>query len=138
MKQTEPSERLPAETGEKGHKATRPCSATLRTTQRVAYLSDPKTLDTLLDAFQADGMPMGSDRWAEYCHERLLELKEKERTLNKMMAAKREMDSAEKCCGSRIHRNHRQHMTIEFQESERQKELESIEEYEKETGKKFY
>jgi len=40
---------------------------TPRTLERINYLLDPATLDALLDTFQSLGMPMGSDRWAEYC-----------------------------------------------------------------------
>lgn len=40
---------------------------TPRTLERVNYLLKPETLDELLDEFQKQGMPMGSDRWAEHC-----------------------------------------------------------------------
>ena len=51
---------------------------TPRTLERINYLLDPSTLDTLLDTFQALGMPMGSDRWAEHCTCLLKQLAEEE------------------------------------------------------------
>jgi len=42
-------------------------NATPRTLERINYLLDPGTMDALLDEFQNQGMPMGSDRWAEHC-----------------------------------------------------------------------
>jgi len=82
---------------------------------RIRYLANPGTLNALFDAFQSDGMPMGSDRWAEYVHARYLELKAKERTLTKMIAAMKEMEDAAKYCGSEVHVNQRWALTAEFQ-----------------------
>lgn len=93
---------------------------------RIAYLTDPTTVDALLDEFQSQGMPMGSDRWAEYCLTRLRELRAKEYTLQKMLEAKKAMDEAEQRCGSNLHREQRRRLTLEFQERKAREEEESM------------
>lgn len=56
--------------------------ATLR---RVGYLTDPSTLDALLDEFAKQGMPMGSSRWAEYCRALLRQREEEAKALRRVM-----------------------------------------------------
>lgn len=58
---------------------------TPRTLNRINYLLQPETLDALLDEFQSQGMPMGSDRWAEHCLTLLRQRREESRALEKVM-----------------------------------------------------
>jgi hypothetical protein len=58
---------------------------TPRTLERINYLLDPSTLDALLDEFQSQGMPMGSDRWAEHCLTLLRQRDEEANALQAMM-----------------------------------------------------
>ena len=92
---------------------------------RIRYLTDPDTLDFLFDEFQSQGMPMGSDRWAEHCLIRLRELKAKEITLNRILNAKAEMDQAIKRCGSGLQVEKRGQITKEFQKRKAREEAES-------------
>ena len=94
-----------------------------RALARVRFLAAPDTLNALLDEFQCDGMPMGSDRWAEHVLTRYRELREKERTLRKMLNAIEEMETARKYCGSKFHREQRRKITEEFQERKRREEV---------------
>jgi hypothetical protein len=89
---------------------------------RIRFLAKPDTLNTLLDEFQSDGMPMGSDRWAEYVLTRYRELREKEKTLRKMLAAMEQMEQAREYCGSKLPREQRRKLTEEFQERKRREE----------------
>lgn len=92
------------------------------TAVRISYLSDRATLDSLLDEFQDMGIPMGSSRWAEYCLERLRELREKEKTLNVIMYLHDDMAAARNRCRSRTHLECRRKMTEEYQQQQREKE----------------
>jgi len=58
---------------------------TPRTLERINYLLDPSTLDALFDEFQEQGMPMGSDRWAEHCLTLLRQRKEEANALRAVM-----------------------------------------------------
>jgi hypothetical protein len=90
-------------------------SPTPRTLNRIGYLLDPNTLDMLLDEFQHQGMPMGSDRWAEYCLSLLRQRYEEARTLNAVMSIIN--DAAEKCKRSsvEVYINQRKLMTEDHQ-----------------------
>lgn len=92
---------------------------------RIRFLRDPAMLNVLFDAFQDDGMPMGSDRWAEYVLTRYRELCEKERTLAKMLRAMEPMEQAREYCGGKLYREQRRKLTEEFQERKRREEAES-------------
>lgn len=83
--------------------------------QRIGYLQNPSTLNALFDVFQSDGMPMGSDRWAEFVHTRYAELVAKERTLRMLMVSVNEMVEVNRLCGSRLHIEQRRRLTEEFQ-----------------------
>lgn len=93
-----------------------------RTMQRLRYLLDVTKVDDLLDEFERMGMPMGSDRWAEYCLLRLRELKEKERTLNKLKAHLDEMNVELKRCGSDLWRERLRQLTADHQKRSRDRE----------------
>ena len=58
---------------------------TPRTLERINYLLKPETLDALLDEFQKQGMPMGSDRWAEHCLAFLRQREEEAHALRAVM-----------------------------------------------------
>jgi len=92
---------------------------------RIKFLREPNTLNALLDGFQSLGMPMGSDRWAEYCLTLLRELREKERTLARVQHALKEAAEATEHCQGPIYRRRRQAMTEEFQEENARKEREA-------------
>ena len=72
---------------------------TKRTLERINYLRDPATLDLLLDAFQSEGMPMGSDRWAEYCLTLLKQRVEEAKAL-KLVMLKIDEAKTERNCAS--------------------------------------
>ncbi len=111
---------------------------TKRTKERINYLLDSKSVDSLLDEFQSDGMPMGNNRWADYCLFRYKELREKERLLRKLLGSLSEMDDQVKNDPSSGWRAKRRKLTEEFQErgrieEERQNEIiKYCDEFEKE------
>lgn len=92
------------------------------TLARIGWLTDPSTLDRLLDSFEKLGMPLGNARWADHCRHRLLELVEKEQTLKKVLQLLTEMSNAAEFCGGKFHKEARRKMTREFQEQKRLEE----------------
>lgn len=97
-------------------------SASEKSRWRIARLADPATLDALFDEFEDMGMPFGSDRWAEYCLERLRELREKEQTLRHVLHLHDAMTEARGKCFAHVHVACRQKMTAEFQQRNREAE----------------
>ena len=95
-----------------------------RAIDRIHFLDDPNRLNVLFDEFERDGMPMGSELWVEYVLSRYLELKEKERTLSRVVHAKWEMDEAVQYCGSKYHRERRDNLTKASQDQQRLKDIE--------------
>ena len=96
---------------------------------RIGFLADKDRLNALFDIFEKDGMPMGSDRWVDYVCNRYLELKEKERTMHKMVQAFRDMKLIIEMDGSGTYRLRRNKLTEEFQERKRREELQAEAEY---------
>lgn len=86
-----------------------------RAIQRIQFLENPEWLNKLFDLFEKDGMPMGSDRWAEYVYSRYMELKEKERTHKNVLQAAAHLNKQTEHCGSRVYRDRRVKMTADFQ-----------------------
>jgi len=79
-----------------------PSKISKATACRIGDLSNPQTLDLLLNEFEAQGMPMGSPRWAEYCRERLRELSAKEETLKTLIQQNRAGQQAISDCKSQM------------------------------------
>lgn len=101
-------------------------SPTPRTLNRIGYLLDPNTLDMLLDEFQHQGMPMGSDRWAEYCLSLLRQRCQEARELKEIVRVVNE--AAEKCNRSsvEIYVRQRKLMTEDHQRRNEEREKEDI------------
>ena len=94
------------------------------TMDRIRRLDDPKSLNTMLDTFQSDGLPMGSSRWTDYVQHRFLELTHKERSLEMLNALFKhfssEFNRAFECTGAAAHIEARKQLTREFQASRAQ------------------
>jgi hypothetical protein len=93
--------------------------------ERIDKLSNPATLNALLDVFQSDGMPMGSTRWAESVAARVQELGEKERTLfrlaegeDKLASCLSAMKRTRENCRSVVHAARRNEITRWFQDQD--------------------